>query len=58
MSKVFTPFLDTIRVWITARRVSFCTRHMPNDIQSQSTFVANPSKDMLKYDQPVKEPMI
>ena len=28
--------------------VSFCTRHMPNNSQSQSTFAANPSKDMLK----------
>ena len=24
--------------------VSFCTRHMPNESQSQSTFAANPSK--------------
>ena len=39
-------------------RVSFCTRHMPNDSQSQSTFAASQSKDMLKYDQPVKKPMM
>ena len=35
-----------------------CTRHMPNDSQSHSTFATNQSKDMLKYDQPVKKPMM
>ena len=39
-------------------RVAFCTRHMPNDSQSQSTFAASQSKHMLKYDQPVKKPMM
>ena len=39
-------------------RVSFCTRHMPNDSQSQPTFAASQSKDMLKYDQRVKKPMM
>ena len=43
---------------ILSLRVSFCTRHMPNDSQSQSTFAASPSKDMPKYDQPVKKPMM
>ena len=38
--------------------VSFCTRHTPDDSQSQSIFAANQSKDMLKYDQPVKKPMM
>ena len=39
-------------------RVAFCTRHMSNDNQSQSTFAASQSKDMLKYDQPVKKLMM
>ena len=43
---------------LNGNMVSFCTRHMPNDSQSQSTFVASQSKDMLKYDQPVKKPMM
>ena len=43
---------------LLASRVSFCTRHMPNDSQSQSTFATSQSKDMLKYDQPVKQPMM
>ena len=40
------------------KQVSFCTRHMPNDSQSKSTFAASPSENMLKYDQPVKKPMM
>ena len=45
-------------VRFSAHRVSFCTRHMSNDSQSQSTFAASQSKNMLKYDQPIKKPMM
>ena len=47
--------------WIEAvlgNMVFFFTRHMANDSQSQSTFAASQSKDMLKYDQPVKKAMM
>ena len=51
----YSPPSIIVRLW---SRVSFCTRHMSNDSQSQSTFAASQSKDMLKYDQPVKKPMM
>ena len=55
----FSTLYLYLHLSVRSARVSFCTgRHMPNDSQSQATFAANPSKDMLKYDQPVKNPMM